>query len=251
MSGLLEVYGLICGVLTTIALLLSRLVHRLFDSELSDTMQIESTLQQISRNLDAKARESQERQALYTMLVSNGSSSDFVQRTLPDMDEVAHALYAIFQDAGTNRQESKADGNESSDRSQDTLQSAARHSLRFRTFDELERYCERVQANQQSLEQELVQLDHEWAQLYDRKRRTLDSLRRELFGDLTSSTPMVLPELIAKSLHEAVVSNEQSEQRLHEALESLRLKKRALDVDPSKRAQQEADFERLKSELDR
>lgn len=208
-------------------------------------MQIESTLQQISRDLDARASESQERQAVYGMLVGNGSSSDLVQRTLPDMDELAHTLYAIFQDAATDQQLSEADASDP----KGPAQSAARHSLRFRTFDELERYCERVQANQQSLEQELGQLEYEWNQLYGRKRQTLDSLHRELFGDLTSSTPMVLPESIAKSLHEAVVSNEQSEQKLHEALESLRLNKRALDVDPSKRARQEAGFERLKSEL--
>lgn len=209
-------------------------------------MQIESALQQISQYLNAKANESQQRRALYAMLASDGASSDLVQRTLPDMDELAHMLYAIFQQAATD-QHSKADENETNTAS---LQSGTRHSFRFRTFDELERYCERVQANQQSVEQELFQLEHEWAQLFSRKRQTLDSLRRELFGDLTSSTPMVLPETIAKSLQEAVASNEQSEQKLHQALESLRLHKRALEVDPSKRAQQEADFERLKRELD-
>ncbi|KAJ0399647.1 hypothetical protein ATCC90586_001902 [Pythium insidiosum] len=78
------------------------------------------------------------------------------------------------------------------------------------------------------------------------RQPTFDEL---LFGDSVSSTPLLLPSEVSEAMLSATASKDQTEQRLHDVLETLRMHKRSISVDPSKRMAQERDIARLRHEL--
>lgn len=226
-----------------------RLVHRLLDAEWEDLVDADARLSTLFKDVKTDSTQIQTRlksQPTADRAASDGSSGvGYSRSSIPDADQVAHALFDYLQHSLQSRHQNQQHN------SIDTFYTdgARRHSFRLRTFEELVRLCDQTSAEQARVAESLDHVDREWLQLYESKRRDFLALRNELFGDSTSSTPMLMPPNLVALLQEAVEAKEQTEQELHTALESLRLKKRELAMDPTRRQQQTDNFERLQQQL--
>lgn len=227
-----------------------RLVHRLLDAEWEDLVDADARLSALFKDIKADSAQIQTRlksqPTTADYATSNGGSEVWYSRSsIPDADQVAHALFDYLQHSVQSRHQNQQHN------SIDTFYTdgARRHSFRLRTFEELVRLCDQTSAEQARVAESLDHVDREWLQLYESKRQDFLALRNELFGDSTSSTPKLMPPNLVALLQEAVDAKEQTEQELHTAFESLRLKKRELAMDPTKRQQQTDNFERLQQQL--
>lgn len=228
--------------------MLYRLVHRVLDAEWEDLVDADAMLGAIFKDVEFESAQILARlksQPTGAHATSNGGTeAGHPRSSIPDAEQIAHALYDYLQHSLQSRQQQH--------NSIDTFHTeggARRHSFRLRTFEELVRLCDETSAEQARVAESLDHVDHEWLQLYESKRQNFLALRNELFGDSTSSTPMLMPPNLVALLREAAEAKEHTEQELHTTLESLRLKKRELAMDPTRRQQQTDNFERLKQQL--
>lgn len=227
-----------------------RLVHRVLDAEWDDLTDIDIMLSALFKDIEGDSAQIQARltsQPRANHAASNGSGSLQSRSSIPDADQVAHALYDYLHHSLQSRHEQQ---HQHSSIENIHTEDARRHSFQLRTFEELVRLCDQTRADQARITEGLDHVAREWLQLYENKRRDFLALRNELFKDSTSSsTPMLMPPNLVALLQEAVEAKESTEQELHAALEALRLKKRELAMDPTRRQQQKDNFERLKQQL--
>lgn len=234
----------------------NRLVHRFLDNEQRDLEVVDATLSRVFEQLEtgnaeirARLKHSAHRAMTPRAGVTAGSSTfraDTAARSsIPDADEIAHALFDyLLHRADGNQMHSTATPHEPD------CNAYPSSSLRMRTFDELVRLCERKRSDETSVTQNLEHVEQEWRALYASQRSALLDLRSELFGDSTSTTPMLVPPSLSTLVQEAVASKDHAEQELHATLETLRTKKRALTMEPTMRQQQQEKFVRLQRELE-
>lgn len=123
-------------------------------------------------------------------------------------------------------------------------------SFQLRTYDELVRLCERARTDDASVNETLEHVDQQWQAQFTAQRIRVQTLWRELFGDALAATLVLVPPALTAQYQDAVAAKERTEQELHSALESLRIKRRALAVDPSMREHQHANALRLRQELE-
>lgn len=222
------------------------MTHRLLDEEYAELKHIEQTLGYLFNDLAAANARAQER--LQTHLGDSSSPANhwsssqlpitqLARSSIKDTDEVAHAVFTRLERTTCQQRTGEGDiGGRSS-------------AARFRTFDEMARLGEHASANEAKLRDDKQTLTAEWHRVFASKRSALDTLRKQLFGDATSATPLLLPSHLSAAVQEVVESKDKAEADLHAALEDLRIKKRALAMDPSILAQQHADKEHLRSAL--
>ncbi|RLN10569.1 hypothetical protein BBJ28_00019594 [Nothophytophthora sp. Chile5] len=215
-----------------------QLVHRLLDAEAADLSQIETTLDTCMQELRGANTQTTSRLRRYNSSKMGDDSvvNDLERSSLADMDEVGHVLYDYLQELVGHHDVASEERSSSS-------------SFHIRTFQEMERLCERKNAAGAGVKSRLEQVDREWANVWDTKRQAVAALRRELFGDAKSATPQLLPVQLAAALDEALQAKDQTEMALQEAQETLRMKKRSVAMDPSVRGEQHEGFARLQREL--
>ncbi|KAF1315516.1 hypothetical protein FI667_g16000, partial [Globisporangium splendens] len=243
-----------------------KLVHRLLDAEWEDLQEMDAIFSHFYQELERESDRIQARLPRYnhnSLQVSSSlsstismpySSDALVRASLPDTDEIAHALYDYME-----RQVDTTTRSQQLQQNDENARSSFRHlsssSFRLRTFDDLAHLCDRKLANDASIAERLEQVDHEWRTMFEKKRTAFVMLRRELFGTekharSSDVAPMLLPHQLVAAFQEAKTTKEQTEQDVYAALESLRLKKRELAMDPTRRQQQEEQFARLQRELE-
>ncbi|TMW67999.1 hypothetical protein Poli38472_007671 [Pythium oligandrum] len=211
-----------------------KLVHRLLDAERQDILHVEAIFRRLTTQLQQLNELTHKRIVSYDTSSGSDAAFDTLGRSyLNEHDRLAHELFETLQRVVKGEENGESDH---------------QHS-RLRTFDKIVRLCELKLSNEQSAQATMQQIRSEWSQLYDSKRYTLNRLRVELFGDSTSSTPLLLPVDLATQLHQAVAAQDHVEQALQAALETLRLHKRAVTADPTKRMQQERDIARLHTQV--
>jgi hypothetical protein len=198
-------------------------------------MQIDNIFKQLVDMLRQHNEGTEQRIRSYDMTSGSDAARNAVSQTyLHEQDEVAHRLFEILVRLVHRSGEEQI----------------TNHSFRLHTFDELVRLCEMKDTNEQRLQQTTKRVHDELKWLYDSKRVTLDGLRQELFGDATSSTPMLLPMELTAALQHASEAKDAAEAGMEKALEMLRLHRRSVQVDPTKRMQQDRDILRLQRQLD-
>jgi len=221
-----------------------RLTRRLLDEEYAELKHVEQTLGYLFSDLAAANARAQERLQAHigdsSLPVNPWSllpTTQLARSSIKDTDEVAHAVFTRLEYITSHERREQSD-------------SGKRPSAtRFRTFDEIVRLAERASADEIKLRDDKQALSVEWQRVFSDKRSALDTLRKQLFGDATSTTPLLVPAHLSIAVREGVQAKDKAEAELHEALESLRVKKRALSMDPSVRTQQDTGKERLRSAL--
>lgn len=216
----------------------------MLDEEFAELKHVEQTLGCLFRDLAAANARAQGRLQAHSvdssLPVDQWSSlpaTQLARSSIRDADEVAHAVFTRLERITIHERRGQSDS--------DKRSSAAR----FRTFDELERLAERASADETKLRDDKQTLSVEWQRVFSVKRSALDALRRQLFGDATSATPLLVPARLSSAVRDGIQAKDKAEAELHEATESLRFKKRALAMDPSVWTQQHTDKERLRSAL--
>ncbi|GLD95893.1 hypothetical protein PINS_up004571 [Pythium insidiosum] len=213
-----------------------RLVHALLDAERQQVLRLDSMFQSLLHQFRDSVAATELRVNNYDAIRGTETARSTLSDTyLSEHDAVAHSIYQRLETlvGGAVRSHSQCE----------------QEPRRQRTFDELVRLAELKRHNDLSLKERVTRLRDEWKRLLTSKLHTLQQLRVELFGDATSSTPMLLPVEVSDAVLSATASKDHVEEKLHDALETLRLHKRSNAVDPSKRMAQERDKARLRSEL--
>lgn len=224
-------------------------MHRFLEAERQDIEAVDTTLSDVFDQLTRSSAESRARLAHAAATADRIRTGPrhkamITSASIPDTDEIAHALFDYLQHR-VDRHRSPYDASVDSGR----VDVPPPPPFRVRTFDELVRLCERQHADDASVAESLERVEHEWRALYDAQHSALLALRRELLGDGLSTTPTLVPPALSTLLADALASKDRAEDALHTMLESLRLKKRALAMEPTKRQQQQENVERLQREL--
>jgi hypothetical protein len=182
------------------------------------------------------------------------SNDALVRASLPDTDEIAHALYDYMErQVGPTMTQQQLQQHDA-EHARSSLRHLSSPSFRLRTFDDLARLCDRKLANDASVAEKLEHIEYEWRTLFEKKHAAFLTLRRELFGaekHAASTGVTLLPSHLVAAFQEAMTAKEQTEKDVYAALESLRLRKRELAMDPTRRQQQEEQFTCLQRELER